>query len=189
MSTRTRRWLGATAVALATLTAAACDGSDGSLGPASPIPGHAQAPALESCPTLTVPAGHRLARRLYARGTQIYRWDGQAWALVGPSATLYSNAEMTDAVGTHYAGPTWQSTSGSKVVGAAQQRCTPDPRNVAWLLPGATASSGPGFFEGTTYIQRVYTVGGVAPAAPGTAIGDLVQAPYTTQYLFYKRAR
>lgn len=189
MLTRTRRWLGATAVALATLTAAACDGTDGALGPISPIPGHSRAPVFDGCPTITVPAGQQLAHRLYARGTQIYRWDGLAWTLVGPSATLYANAGMTAAVGTHYVGPTWQSSSGSKVVGAAQQRCTPDAGSVAWLLLGATSSSGPGFFEGTTYIQRVHTAGGVAPATPGAAIGDLVQVPYTTQYLFYKRAR
>jgi hypothetical protein len=37
-----------------------------------------------------------------------------------------------------------------------------------------------------TFIQRLNTVGGNAPAAAGTAIGQEVNVAYTAEYLFYR---
>ena len=37
-------------------------------------------------------------------------------------------------VGIHYGGPTWESLSGSKVVGAVIDRATPDASAIPWLL-------------------------------------------------------
>ena len=149
------------------------------------------APALyrgtpDRCPTLGVPAGSRLDLHAYARGVQIYRWNGTSWAFVEPSAVLFADAEGNSAVGTHFAGPTWRSTSGSTVVGAVIERCTPDASAIPWLLLGATATEGPGVFERTAFIQRVNTVGGLAPAAPGSAVGETASVPYTAEYLFYR---
>ena len=59
----------------------------------------------------------RLVFHAYAEGVQIYQWDGTTWAFRGPSASLYSDAGGRGLVGTHYAGPTWASNSGSLVVG------------------------------------------------------------------------
>lgn len=36
-----------------------------------------------------------------------------------------------------------------------------------------------------TYVQRLYTTGGLAPATPGTADGQQVLVPYSAEYLFY----
>jgi hypothetical protein len=51
---------------------------------------------------------------------------------------------------------------------------------------GATSSGGPGVFDGVTYVQRVNTVGGVAPLASGSTIGEEARVPYSTVYLFYR---
>ncbi len=123
---------------------------------------------LGTCDSLSVPAGSQLAFRAYAQGVQVYRWDGTNWSLVGPSATLFADAEGNGAVGTHCTGPTWESTSGSTLVGAISKRCTPNPDAIPWLLLRAVSSEGPGVFQGVTHIQRVNTVAGKAPTEAGT---------------------
>ena len=140
---------------------------------------------LGECDKLRPPAGSTLVFHAYARGVQIYRWDGASWTLVGPSAQLFADAKSKALVGTHYTGPTWKSTSGSTVVGAVIDRCTPNPDAVQWLLLGAVKNEGPGVFQGVTHIQRVNTVGGKAPAEAGT-FGQVREIPYTAEYFFYR---
>jgi hypothetical protein len=145
-------------------------------------------PAVElgDCSKLRPPAGSTLVFHAYARGLQVYRWDGASWTLTGPSAQLFADAEGMGLVGTHYTGPTWESTSGSTVVGAVIDRCTPDADAVPWLLLGAVSSEGPGVFQGVTHIQRVHTVGGKAPAEAGSFGGQVRGVPYTAEYFFYR---
>ena len=148
-----------------------------------------RAPDLPTnCASIEVPDGNKVASHVYAVGVQIYRWTGTAWAFVAPSATLYANADYDGQVGTHYIGPTWESNSGSKVVGARVAGCTPDATAIPWLLLQALTTEGPGIFHRVTYIQRVNTVGGLAPAGPGSAVGEEVQVPYTAEYFFYRAA-
>jgi len=47
-------------------------------------------------------------------------------------------------------------------------------------------SSGPGVLNGVTFVQRVNTVGGKAPAAGGTVIGQEVRVAYSAEYFFYR---
>lgn len=141
---------------------------------------------LGTCQNLQVPAGSKLVFRAYAAGVQIYHWNGTSWAFDGPSALLFADAAGTSVVGTHYFGPTWESNSGSKVVGTVQQRCTPDPTAIAWLLLSTVPDDGPGLFHRVSHIQRLNTVGGNAPAAPGSTIGEEARVPYTTEYYFYR---
>ena len=143
-------------------------------------------PALGDCQTLQVPAGNKLALHTYATGVQIYVWDGASWSFVAPEAELFADAGFKGLVGSHYGGPTWESHSGSKVVGTVLERCTPDPAAIAWLLLGAVSSEGPGIFQRVTFIQRVNTVGGNAPTDPGSVVGQEARVPYTTEYLFYR---
>ena len=146
-------------------------------------------PALPTnCASIEVPEGNKVASHVYAVGVQIYRWNGTAWVFVAPSATLYANADYDGQVGTHYVGPTWESNSGSKVVGARAAGCTPDPTAIPWLLLQGLTSEGPGVFHRVTYIQRVNTVGGLAPSTPGSALGEEAQVPYTAEYFFYRAA-
>jgi hypothetical protein len=37
-----------------------------------------------------------------------------------------------------------------------------------------------------SYIQRVNTMGGLAPTAPGSYIGVTVDVPYTAEYYFFR---
>jgi hypothetical protein len=122
---------------------------------------------------------------VYAKGVQIYRWDGQAWAPVGPSAKLYADAGGNGLVGTHFAGPRWQSLSGSTVRGEVLDRCVYDANAIPWLSLKGIPETGPGVFAHTTFIQRVNTVGGKAPSAPGS-LNEVVEVPYTAEYYFYR---
>jgi hypothetical protein len=140
---------------------------------------------LGDCGKLRPPAGSTLVFHAYARGQQVYRWDGASWTLTGPSAQLFADAEGEGLVGTHYTGPTWESTSGSTVVGAVIDRCTPNPDAVPWLLLGAAKNEGPGVFQEVTHIQRVNTVAGKAPAEAGT-VGQVREIPYSAEYFFYQ---
>jgi hypothetical protein len=138
------------------------------------------------CDSLQPSAANKLAAHFYATGVQIYRWSGAAWTFVAPDAVLFADAGGKSKVGTHYAGPTWESVGGSKVVGAVAQRCTPDSTAIAWLSLSATSTTGLGIFRRITFIRRVHTVGGVAPSALGTSVGEEVRVPYTAEYFFYR---
>jgi hypothetical protein len=142
-----------------------------------------------NCTSIEVPEGNKVASHVYAVGVQIYRWNGTAWAFVAPSAVLYANADHDGQVGTHYVGPTWESNGGSKVIGARVAGCTPDPTAIPWLLLQAVTTEGPGVFHRVTYVQRVRTTGGLAPATPGSAVGEEVQIPYTAEYFFYRETK
>jgi hypothetical protein len=172
------RTLLATATAAALLAACAAD---------APVAPRLRVVELGSCQKLQPPEGNEISYHVYATGAQIYRWTGMSWSFVGPSAVLYADAGEQGAVGTHSAGPTWVSNSGSKVVGAVDDRCTPDANAIPWLLLHAVSAEGPGIFDSTTFIQRVKTVGGNAPATPGTTAGELASVPYTAEYYFYRR--
>jgi hypothetical protein len=144
-------------------------------------------PELGDCEELAPPEGSKVALAAYAEGVQIYRWkDGTGWSFVAPEAVLYSAGEESDVIGIHYGGPTWESTSGSKVRGAIIDRCFPDPDAIPWLLLGAVSSDAPGIFHRVTHIQRLYTTGGLAPAEPGDFDGDEARIPYTAWYFFYR---
>lgn len=153
----------------------------------------ARQPALPSplCDSLQVPETDRVAFHAYAIGVQIYRWNGSAWVFVAPMATLYADAGFHGEIGIHYltvgtpGGPTWESNSGSKVIGMRLAACTPDPDSIPWLKLGAIYSQGPGPLDGVTFIQRVNTVGGIAPSTPGTTVGQEAEVPYTAEYYFY----
>ena len=146
----------------------------------------ASLPDLGTCERLQAPAGSTLTFHVYADGVQIYRWSGSSWDFVAPSAVLFADPVYQSTVGIHYAGPTWQSVSGSKVVGVVSDRCTPDANSIAWLLLGVVSAQGPGVFEGVTAIQRVNTVGGKAPSYSGTFMGEIVNVPYKAEYFFYR---
>jgi hypothetical protein len=164
------------ALALLLLAAAAPVGAD---------PGNDnRAPDLGDCTQLRVRAGNKVAFAAYGVGVQIYRWDGTRWAFVAPEAVLFHGSGV---VAIHFAGPTWESDSGSEVVGAVIDHCTPDPDSIPWLLLEAVSSEGPGIFDGVTYIQRLNTMGGVAPTEPGDFIGEVARVPYAADYVFYRK--
>ena len=138
------------------------------------------------CDVVVVPAGNRVSYRTYALGVQIYRWDGTRWNFVAPEAGLYASPNYRGRVGSHFAGPTWESNSGSTVVASRVDGCSPDPTAIPWLLLATVTADGPGPFERTTFIQRVNTSGGLQPPNPGTVPGEERSVPYTAEYYFYR---
>jgi uncharacterized protein DUF3455 len=141
-------------------------------------------PDLTACPTLAAPVGSTLVLHAFGIGVQIYHWNGTNWGAATPSATLYADVAGNGQVATHFAGPSWQSNSGSKVVGTVINRCTPDAASIAWLSLSAVPT-GAGIFADVTFIQRLKTVGGNAPSEAGAVIGQEARVPYTADYLFY----
>ncbi len=141
------------------------------------------------CEKLAPPEDNKVVAHVFAVGVQIYRWDGSAWGFVAPSAILYADAGHHAQVGTHFGtptGPAWESKSGSKVVEQRVQSCTPDATAIPWLLLRTISRTGPGVFSDVSFVQRVNTVGGLAPATPGASVGEESQVPYTADYVFYR---
>ena len=144
----------------------------------------------DQCSSIKVEEGNKLAFHAYAKGVQIYKWNlvTQTWDLVAPQAGLFAEENYHGEVGTHYVGPTWESKSGSKVEArrVLGTGCTPDPTAIAWILLKQIRTEGAGIFSKVTFIQRVNTVGGLAPALPGLLEGEIKESPYTAEYYFYK---
>ena len=150
-----------------------------------------RAPELPSlaCDSLNVPDGYRVSLHAYALGVQIYQWDGAKWVFVAPAAGLYADPCYEGQIGIHYAGPTWEANDGSRVVGTRLAGCTPNRGAIPWLKLGAVSNAGHGRFAQVTFIQRVNTVGGTAPAEAGLFVGDEARVPYTAEYYFYRASQ
>jgi len=143
---------------------------------------------------LEVPDGNKVEFHAYAVGVQIYVSAPSAadptkfvWVFKAPEAVLFDSDG--NIVGIHYAGPTWETESGSMVVGARMAGATVDPTAIAWLKLRAVSADGPGVLARTTYIQRVNTAGGLAPSVAPTASGQEARVPYTAEYFFYREAQ
>jgi hypothetical protein len=143
-------------------------------------------PDLGTCQNLQVPAGNEVVLHVLGVGVQIYTWTGTSWSFVSPEAVLFADPRDQRIVGFHFAGPSWESFSGSKVVGATIQSCTPNPDAIPWLLLGAVSNEGHGIFRHVTFIQRLNTVGGIAPTVPGDFPGQVARVPYSARYFLYQ---
>ena len=154
--------------------------------------------ATPSVPTdvpaiLRPPANESLALVLAATGVQIYECragaDGaHAWAFVAPEAELFDRWGRR--IGHHDAGPRWHFADGSGVIGSVQQRAdAPAADAIPWLLLSAKAEGPAGTATGISSIQRIHTVGGVAPKTGCSAqtAGASARIPYTADYTFYRR--
>ena len=142
----------------------------------------------EACSLIAAPEGTKLAFHVYAKGVQIYKWDGSAWAFDAPRAALFAEENFFGEVGSHFRGPNWESKSGSRVKAATVpgKLCTPDSSAIAWLLLEANETTGAGIFNGITFIQRTNTTGGLRPTTPGTVFGEIKEVDYTAEYYFYR---
>jgi len=154
---------------------------------------------------LQVPEGNRAFLMDHAVGTQNYicLGAGLPWTFIGPQATLY-NDEAEQSL-THFLSPnaaengvaraTWQHSRDTSAVWAMAIASSSDPAYVAsgaipWLLlrvVGAQAGPNAGDkISATTFIQRVNTVGGSAPAGGCPGVGARAFVPYETDYVFYE---
>jgi hypothetical protein len=119
--------------------------------------------------SIQAPAGEKLVSLARALGYQVYvcRPDSEgkpAWTLKAPEAELFD--EQGKSFGKHFGGPTWQLNDGSQITGKVAAKVdAPDPKAIPWLLVAVTGHSGSGRLSGVTSVQRVNTVGGLAPRA------------------------
>lgn len=152
-----------------------------------------------SVPAALAPAADQALFRIYpAEGVQIYRCTltasgAYAWVFDVPDALLLSNDDWDDEgerriVGHHYAGPTWEYKDRSTVVGSKVAGATVDPTAIPWLLLTAKSHGGSGLFTDVTTIQRLNTVGGLAPSSgcDATTVNTAARVPYTATYFMYR---
>src|SRR5882672_2881882 len=84
-----------------------------------------------------------LAMVVPAKGVQIYECRPRRdevgafeWAFVAPEADLFDRRGAK--IGRHYAGPHWESSDGSKILGAVKERAdAPEAGAIPWLLLSA----------------------------------------------------
>lgn len=143
-----------------------------------------------SVPSALQAAGHKPAFTLFARGVQIYECTAAsgaapAWVFVAPEAELFDSASSSAVIGTHGAGPFWRAGDGSRTVGKVKARVdAPAAGAIPWLLLETTSDAAPGRLARVTHVQRVNTVGGVAPAGACGEVGRRARVPYTSDYVF-----
>lgn len=136
----------------------------------------------------------KLFLTVYATGVQKYSCQANGtWLFTDPVATLYKPGDGKP-VGTHFLNfatgrPVWQLKDSSSVEAARKAAAPGGSGNIAWLLLEAAVTSGADGdrLAGTTWVQRLNTSGGVAPAG-ACSPGDTVAVPYSTDYLFWRTA-
>ena len=147
------------------------------------------ATAQTALPEAIAAPGETAAFTLHAEGAQVYECktgpDGTlAWVFREPIATLFQDGKT---VGRHYAGPTWEYSDGSAVVG---QVAGTAPGQVAmdipWLKLTVTSRRGNGALTPVTTVQRINTVGGRLTSACYKA-GTYESVPYSADYVFLRK--
>ncbi len=161
----------------------ACAGNMSMSGPSAPI-----------ADAVKVPDGHRVTMQTVGKGEILYECRekkdamGQfEWSFVGPDAVLSDRSG--NAVGKYYGPPaTWEANDGSKVT-ATQVAISPaGTGNIPLQLVKANPATGSGAMQGVTYIQRLATQGGTAPASQCTMAtkGAKETVKYQADYIFWK---
>lgn len=177
---------------LALLGAAAALTACGSMSsPAAPAFNQSSLPA-----TVQVPAGQRIAMETVGAGDITYECRAKKdmpsafeWVFVGPDAKLMDRSGKV--VGRYYGPPaTWESNDGSKVTATQLAVAPASAGNIPLQLVKANPAMGMGAMQGVTYIQRVATQGGVAPAVACTATnaGQKQVVKYQADYIIWKAA-
>lgn len=142
------------------------------------------------------PYGNSRVATYYAIGVQKYRAQAKTnspgvyeWVFIAPKADLFNSSNVH--VGVHGAGPYWALTPFDSIFAQAYtpaKTATPDPNSVPWLLLMPKTGKDPiGLFHYVSYIQRIATVGGKAPAAAPQSATDSIDVPYTAIYRFTKK--
>ena len=147
------------------------------------------ATAQTSLPEAIAAPGETAILTLHAEGAQVYECktsaDGTlAWAFREPIATLFSDGKT---VGRHYAGPNWEYSDGSAVVGQVVGTAPGTVANdIPWLKLNAASHRGSGILADVTTVQRINTKGGKRDGACD-AVGSFVSVPYSADYVFLRK--
>jgi hypothetical protein len=176
---------------------------------ALPHAAHAQTVTTPPVPaSLQVPAGNEAFLLGRGVGTQNYECQPSgplgrvAWTLFTPQATLFS--DLDEQLTTHFFSPnpveggivrvTWEDSRDTSTVWArAIASVVVTPGAIPWLLLQKTGTqvgpTGGDTLSKTTFIQRLNTFGGSAPATGCDRLKDVGRkafVPYTADYFFYK---
>ena len=130
---------------------------------------------------------------VYAAGVQKYRCQSNGtWLFTDPEATLFRSRRTRKPIGTHFLNfatgrPVWQYQDGSAVEAARRASLPAGAGDIPWLLLQTVVTiAGDGDrFTQTTWVQRLETSGGVAPAGTCTP-GATAAVPYSADYVFWQ---
>ena len=149
----------------------------------------ASAAAQTPLPDAIAAPGEATILTLHAEGAQVYDCkagnDGKlAWAFREPIATLMAEGKT---VGRHYAGPNWEYSDGSAVVGKGAGNAPGATANdIPWLKLTVVSQRGTGVLSGITTVQRINTQGGKLEGACDKP-GATRSAPYSADYVFLRK--
>ncbi len=139
---------------------------------------------------IQVPYGNKVMMTVHAKGDQIYQCSfekgGYSWVLQAPDAQLFDDQGRV--VGSHYSGPIWEYKEGSRVAGRVLKKIDVAPAtSISWLLVKVIVHKGKGILSEASYINRINTHGGLAPASGCDANhqGGEKRVFYTADYVFY----
>lgn len=141
-----------------------------------------------------VPAGHAVAMETVGAGDITYECRAKAgaagsyeWFFVGPDAKLMDRKGAQ--IGRYYGPPaTWENKDGSKVTATQVAVAPAGAANIPYQLVKANPAMGMGAMQGVSYIQRVATQGGVAPAmaCDASSLGQKQVVKYQADYIFWR---
>lgn len=153
-------------------------------------------PAAVDLPA-NLPGGNTRIATYYAEGVQKYKAQAKPgtspvvyeWVFTAPKADLYDITNQK--VGTHGAGPYWALNTGDSIFGqqfSPVRSASPDAGSIPWLLLMTKSGKTPsGVFAGSSYIQRIATTGGKAPARQPISSIDTADVFYTAVYRIAKK--
>jgi hypothetical protein len=148
------------------------------------------APAAETpLPDAIAAPGEIVVLAVHAEGAQVYECkagaDGKlGWTFREPIATLLADGKT---VGRHYAGPNWEHSDGSAVVGkVAANAAGATPSDIPWLKLDVVSRRGNGVLTSATTVQRINTQGGKLEGACDKA-GVFRSVPYSADYVLLRK--
>jgi Protein of unknown function (DUF3455) len=160
------RWLAVAALAVAGAAAGAVAPSVPALAAIAPA-STAAAPGQSGVPAaLRVPAGNHLVASLHViQGAQVYTCTNGAWSFTEPDADMGVTNRPTVV---YTAGPEWISAVDGSAVWGMPLASANRTGTIPELLVKAIKNRGQGLFGQVDYIQRLDTLGGLAPAGSCT---------------------
>jgi hypothetical protein len=145
-----------------------------------------------------LPGGNSRVVTFFAEGVQKYKAQevpgsnpvSYQWVFVAPQADLYDATGRI--VGNHSAGPTWQLSPVDSIYGQAfnpaRTAASSDANSIDWLLLMPKTDKAPtGIFAHVSYVQRIDTKGGKAPATAPESATATADVHYTAIYRFTKK--
>jgi hypothetical protein len=152
--------------------------------------------ALTTPSAIAVPPGQSITLQAHGVGFQIYQClrnaDGKkVWTFHAPAAQLFATDGTL--VATHFggvdvglpAGVYWQSSLDGSRVHGGNAITSPVPGAIPQVRLDAVDTAGIGIYQDTSFIQRLNTVGGLAPTGNCAKLDTLLPVAYEADYVFY----